>query len=55
MKELLYWIVEWIAKIHSHILRLNDAYEYNFTDKELHFLCHWYDGNGIHFCRVSCF
>lgn len=38
MKELLYWIVEWIAKIHSHILRLNDAYEYNFTDKELHFL-----------------
>ena len=38
MKELLYWLVEWIAKIHSHILRLNDAYEYNFTDKELHFL-----------------
>ena len=38
MKELLYWIVEGIAKIHSHILRLNDAYEYNFTDKELHFL-----------------
>ena len=38
MKELLYRIVEWIAKIHSHILRLNDAYEYNFTDKELHFL-----------------
>ena len=38
MKELLYWIVEWIAKIHIHILRLNDAYEYNFTDKELHFL-----------------
>ena len=38
MKEQLYWIVEWIAKIHSHILRLNDAYEYNFTDKELHFL-----------------
>ena len=38
MKELLYWIVEWIAKIHSHIIRLNDAYEYNFTDKELHFL-----------------
>ena len=38
MKELLYWSVEWIAKIHSHILRLNDAYEYNFIDKELHFL-----------------
>lgn len=38
MKELLYWIVECIAKIHGYILRLNDAYEYNFTDKELHFL-----------------
>ena len=38
MKELLYWIVEWIAKIHSHILRLNDAYEYNVTDTELPFL-----------------
>ena len=38
MKELLYKIVECIAKIHSYLLRLNDAYEYNFTDKELHFL-----------------
>lgn len=38
MKEFLYRIVEYIAKIHSYILRLNDAYEYNFTDKELHFL-----------------
>ena len=38
MRELLYWIVECIAKIHSYILRLNDAFEYNFTDKELHFL-----------------
>lgn len=38
MKELLYWIVGWISKIHSYILRLNDAYEYRFTDKELHFL-----------------
>lgn len=38
MKELLYWIVGWITRIHHYILRLNDAYEYNFTDKELHFL-----------------
>lgn len=38
MKELLYKIVEYIAKIHNYILRLNDSYEYNFTDKELHFL-----------------
>lgn len=38
MKELLYGIVELIAKAHSYLLRLNDAYEYNFSDKELHFL-----------------
>lgn len=38
MKELLYKIVEYIARIHNYLLRLNDAYEYNFTDKELHFL-----------------
>lgn len=38
MKELLYGIVELIAKIHSYLLRFNDAYEYNFSDKELHFL-----------------
>ena len=38
MKELLYAVVELIAKIHGYLLRLNDAYEYNFSDKELHFL-----------------
>ena len=38
MKELLYGIVELLAKIHSYLLRFNDAYEYNFSDKELHFL-----------------
>ena len=38
MKAFLYWIVEMIARIHRYLLKLNDAYEYNFTDKELHFL-----------------
>ena len=38
MKEILYRIVGWIAKIHARLLELNDAYEYNFTDKQLHFL-----------------
>jgi len=37
MKEFLYAIVELIAKIHNRLMSLNDAYEYNFTDKELHF------------------
>ena len=38
MKEFLYMIVGWIAKFHTYFLGLNDAYEYNFSDKELHFL-----------------
>lgn len=38
MTKLLYFIVEIIAKIHSYLLRLNDAFEYYFSDKELHFL-----------------
>ena len=38
LKKLLYWCVEMIAKAHTYILRLNDAYEYQFSDKELHFL-----------------
>ena len=38
LKALLYYIVEIIAKIHNKLLSLNDSFEYNFTDKELHFL-----------------
>lgn len=38
MKELLYWCVGIIARIHTAIMNLNNAYEMNFTDKELHFL-----------------
>ncbi len=38
LKEFLYLIVEIIARIHGAILSLNDNFEYNFSDKELHFL-----------------
>lgn len=38
MKEILYRMVGWIAKIHTRLLEINDAYEYNFSDKQLHFL-----------------
>ncbi|MBO5277920.1 MAG: hypothetical protein J6B06_00300 [Lachnospiraceae bacterium] len=38
MKRFLYLVVEIIAKIHSKLLSLNDHSEYNFTDKQLHFL-----------------
>lgn len=38
MGKFLYWIVGQVARIHNYLLRLNDTYEYNFSDKELHFL-----------------
>lgn len=38
MGRVLYWLVEQVARVHSYLLHLNDAYEYNFSDKELHFL-----------------
>lgn len=38
MKELLYWAVGIIAELHSAIMHINDAFEMNFSDKELHFL-----------------
>lgn len=38
MESILEKIVVMIAKSHSYILTLNDAYEKNFTDKQLHFL-----------------
>lgn len=38
MKELLYLGVGIVAKIHNAIMKLNDAFEGKFTDKELHFL-----------------
>ncbi len=38
MNTLIYGILDIIAQVHTYILTLNDAYEANFTDKELHFL-----------------
>ena len=38
MVKILYWGVELIARIHTAIMQLNNAYEVQFTDKELHFL-----------------
>lgn len=34
----IYWILYRIADVHEAILHWNDAWEANFTDKELHFL-----------------
>ena len=38
MRELLYAGVSLISRIHDKIMQLNNAFETNFTDKELHFL-----------------
>ena len=38
MKTLLYAIVAVITKIHDKVMQLNNAYEANLSDKDLHFL-----------------
>ncbi|MBO6193154.1 MAG: hypothetical protein J6O00_03130 [Clostridiales bacterium] len=38
MTSLLYKLIEIITLIHEKILSWNDSYEYNFTDKQLHFI-----------------
>ena len=38
MRELLYGITEIIARIHNYIMHMNDRFEYDFSDKDLHFL-----------------
>ena len=49
MKELLYWSVGLVAKLHNYIMRLNDRYEYRFSDKGLHFLVIGVLGMGLVF------
>ncbi|MCR5580953.1 MAG: hypothetical protein K6F66_05140 [Pseudobutyrivibrio sp.] len=38
MNTFLYRILDFVNDTHTYILSWNDAYEANFTDKELHFL-----------------
>lgn len=38
MGKFLYWGVKVVAKIHAALMGLNNAYEMNFSDKQLHFL-----------------
>lgn len=38
MNTLIYGLLEIVADIHTKILTINDTYEYNFTDKQLHFI-----------------
>jgi len=38
VKEFLYWGVGIVARIHNAIMQLNNAYEMDFSDKQMHFL-----------------
>ncbi len=38
MTEFLYFIIDIITYVHNYVMSWNDTIEYNFTDKELHFL-----------------
>ena len=38
MMKYLRMLLAWLSRAHSFILTLNDRFEYNFSDKELHFL-----------------
>lgn len=55
MKEFLYKVVELIAYCHSKLLSLNDRFEYNFSDKELHFLVIGILGMCLIFCVYPVF
>lgn len=50
MLSLIDRICIYIAKLHSKFLTLNDAYEYNFTDKQLHFIIIGLFGMFLIFC-----
>ena len=38
MWDLIYKLTTWVARIHEHILSINDARGWYFDDKQLHFL-----------------
>lgn len=49
MVTLLYKIIEILTYLHEKILTWNDNYEYNFSDKQLHFLAVGIVGMGLLF------
>ena len=38
MEKFLNTLLSWMARVHNYILSMNDSFETNFSDKELHFL-----------------
>jgi hypothetical protein len=38
MRELIYQFITWVARVHEHIIGINDSGGYYFDDKQLHFI-----------------
>ncbi len=38
MSKYLHILVAWVTRVHNYIMTLNDSFETNFSDKELHFM-----------------
>ena len=38
MRDLIYAFIVWVARVHEHILSINDAGGWYFDDKQLHFI-----------------
>jgi hypothetical protein len=38
MREIIYQFITWVARVHDHIISINDSGGYYFTDKQLHFI-----------------
>lgn len=38
MSKYLHLLVAWVTRCHNYIMTLNDSFETNFSDKEMHFL-----------------
>ncbi len=38
MREIIYQFITWVARVHDHILSINDSGGYYLDDKQLHFM-----------------
>ncbi len=38
MRQIIYTFITWVARVHEHILGINDSGGYYLNDKQLHFL-----------------
>jgi len=50
MEKLLRWLADILSRIHDRLMSVNDGREWNFSDKEMHFLVIGLLGIGLFFC-----